>query len=163
MLRKRSRRVSTNAAAISSPVQMPWKRFWNFVKPLRMQLVRTAQPKHKINLLSLSTEAGGPDVGHLVCSINSMQFVRTAQFKHKHLLALYSHSPRRTGGPQAPASGALVLYRNTNTTGWKFRITEVVVFFLMKRKLSPPPPTNKILRVYFRGIPIQQVESSGLQ
>ena len=74
-----------------------------------MQLVRTAQPKHKINLLSLSTEAGGPDVGHLVCSINSMQFVRTAQFKHKHLLALYSHSPRRTGGPQAPASGALVL------------------------------------------------------
>ena len=109
MLRKRSRRVSTNAAAISSPVQMPWKRFWNFVKPLRMQLVRTAQPKHKINLLSLSTEAGGPDVGHLVCSINSMQFVRTAQFKHKHLLALYSHSPRRTGGPQAPASGALVM------------------------------------------------------
>ena len=108
MLRKRSRRVSTNAAAISSPVQMPWKRFWNFVKPLRMQLVRTAQPKHKINLLSLSTEAGGPDVGHLVCSINSMQFVRTAQFKHKHLLVLYSHSPRRTGGPQAPASGALV-------------------------------------------------------
>ena len=75
-----------------------------------MQLVRTAQPKHKINLLSLSTEAGGPDVGHLVCSINSMQFVRTAQFKHKHLLALYSHSPRRTGGPQAPASGALVIY-----------------------------------------------------
>ena len=75
-----------------------------------MQLVRTAQPKHKINLLSLSTEAGGPDVGHLVCSINSMQFVRTAQFKHKHLLALYSHSPRRTGGPQAPAPGALVLY-----------------------------------------------------
>ena len=74
-----------------------------------MQLVRTAQPKHKINLLSLSTEAGGPDVGHLVCSINSMQFVRTAQFKHKHLLALYSHSPRRTGGPQAPASGALVI------------------------------------------------------
>ena len=73
-----------------------------------MQLVRTAQPKHKINLLSLSTGAGGPDVGHLVCSINSMQFVRTAQFKHKHLLALYSHSPRRTGGPQAPASGALV-------------------------------------------------------
>ena len=73
-----------------------------------MQLVRTAQPKHKINLLSLSTEAGGPDVGHLVCSINSMQFVRTAQFKHKHLLALYSHSPRRTGAPQAPASGALV-------------------------------------------------------
>ena len=39
-----------------------------------------------------------------------MQFVRTAQFKHKHLLALYSHSPRRTGGPQAPASGALVYY-----------------------------------------------------
>ena len=77
-----------------------------------MQLVRTAQPKHKINLLSLSTEAGGPDVGHLVCSINSMQFVRTAQFKHKHLLALYSHSPRRTGGPQAPASGALVLYNS---------------------------------------------------
>ena len=75
-----------------------------------MQLVRTAQPKHKINLLSLSTEAGGPDVGHLVCSINSMQFVRTAQFKHKHLLALYSHSPRRTGGPQAPASGALVFF-----------------------------------------------------
>ena len=116
MLRKRSRRVSTNAAAISSPVQMPWKRFWNFVKPLRMQLVRTAQPKHKINLLSLSTEAGGPDVGHLVCSINSMQFVRTAQFKHKHLLALYSHSPRRTGGPQAPASGPRKTQRVNSTT-----------------------------------------------
>ena len=29
----------------------------------------------------------------------------------------------------------------------------------MKRKLSPPPPTNKILRVYYIGIPIQQVES----
>ena len=46
-----------------------------------------------------------------------------------------------------------ILYRNTNTTGWKFRITVVVVFFLMKRKLSPPPPTNKILRVYYIGIP----------
>ena len=45
----------------------------------------------------------------------------------------------------------------------EFRITVVVVFFLMKRKLSPPPPTNKILRVYYIGIPIQQVESSGLQ
>ena len=31
-------------------------------------------------------------------------------------------------------------------------------FFLMKRKLSPPPPTNKILRVYYIGIPIQQVK-----
>ena len=88
-----------------------------------MQLVRTAQPKHKINLLSVSTEAGGPDVGHLVCSINNMQFVRTAQFKHKHLLALYSHSPRRTGGPQAPASGALVymyLFRGTQLTTSRF-------------------------------------------
>ena len=90
-----------------------------------MQLVRTAQPKHKINLLSLSTEAGGPDVGHLVCSINSMQFVRTAQFKHKHLLALYSHSPRRTGGPQAPASGALVLCTNNNTSNFFVRIREL--------------------------------------
>ena len=26
------------------------------------------------------------------------------------------------------------------------------------RKLSPPPPTNKILRVYYIGIPIQQVK-----
>ena len=31
-------------------------------------------------------------------------------------------------------------------------------FFLMKRKLSAPPPTNKILRVYYIGIPIQQVK-----
>ena len=35
-------------------------------------------------------------------------------------------------------------------------------FFLffqkIKRKLSPPPPTNKILRVYYIGIPIQQVK-----
>ena len=44
-------------------------------------------------------------------------------------------------------------------------------FFLMKRKLSlppptkqntrklsPPPPTNKILRVYYIGIPLQQVK-----
>ena len=28
----------------------------------------------------------------------------------------------------------------------------------MKRKLSPPPPTNKILRVYYVGIPIQEVK-----
>ena len=27
----------------------------------------------------------------------------------------------------------------------------------------PPPPTNKILGVYYIGIPIQQIESSGLQ
>ena len=32
------------------------------------------------------------------------------------------------------------------------------VFQKMKRKLSPPPPTNKILRVYYIGIPIQQVK-----
>ena len=51
-----------------------------------------------------------------------------------------------------------ILYRNTNTTGWKFRITVVVVFFLMKRKLSPPPPTNKILRVYYIGIPSTRTE-----
>ena len=72
-----------------------------------MQLVRTAQSKHKIYLLALSTEDGGPYVvaTYLVCSINSMQFVRTAQFKHKHLLALSTED----GGPQAPASGALVL------------------------------------------------------
>ena len=38
----------------------------------------------------------------------------------------------------------------------------VFVFKKMKRKLSPPP-TNKILGVYYIGIPIQQVESSGLQ
>ena len=31
------------------------------------------------------------------------------------------------------------------------------VFKKMKRKLSPPP-TNKILRVYYIGIPIQQVK-----
>ena len=31
-------------------------------------------------------------------------------------------------------------------------------FFLMERKLSPPPPTNKILRVYYIGILIQQVK-----
>ena len=32
-----------------------------------------------------------------------------------------------------------------------------LVFKKMKRKLSPPP-TNKILRVYYIGIPIQQVK-----
>ena len=58
-----------------------------------MELVRTAQSKHKINLLELSTEDGGPYVVAtwyvvlIVCSINS-----TAQFKHNPL----------------PASGALV-------------------------------------------------------
>ena len=65
-----------------------------------MQLVRTAQPKHKINLLSLSTEAGGPDVGHLVCSINSMYAVRPyrsiqAQTPPRTLLALSTED----GGP----------------------------------------------------------------
>ena len=33
-------------------------------------------------------------------------------------------------------------------------------FFLMKSKISPPPPTNKILRVYYIGIPIQQVKKN---
>ena len=68
-------------------------------QPLRMQLVRTAQSKHKINLLALSTEDGGPCVVAtwyvvlIVCSINS-----TAQFKHKHLLALSTED----GGPPGP-------------------------------------------------------------
>ena len=35
-------------------------------------------------------------------------------------------------------------------------------FFLMKRKLSPPPPTNKILRVYYIGIPIHLLSIPGL-
>ena len=30
-----------------------------------------------------------------------------------------------------------------NTPGIQFRITVVVVFFLMKRKLSPPPPDKQ--------------------
>ena len=47
--------------------------------------------------------------------------------------------------------------------GWVYPLLSITLFFLMKRKLSPPPPTNKILRVYYIGIPIQQVESSGLQ
>ena len=70
-----------------------------------MQLVRTAQSKHKINLLALSTEDGGLRRGHLVCSINSMQFVHTAQFKHKHLLALSTED----GGPPAPRVRSLYL------------------------------------------------------
>ena len=37
-------------------------------------------------------------------------------------------------------------------------------FFLNEEEaIPPPPPTNKILRVYYIGIPIQLVESSGLQ
>ena len=36
-------------------------------------------------------------------------------------------------------------------------------FFFNEEEAIPPPPTNKILRVYYIGIPIQQVESSGLQ
>ena len=49
--------------------------------------------------------------------------------------------------------------------GWvRFRPRMFFFFFFvsqqMKRKLSPPP-TNKILRVYYIGIPIQQVESLG--
>ena len=36
-------------------------------------------------------------------------------------------------------------------------------FFLNEEEAIPPPPTKKILRVYSMGIPIQQVESSGLQ
>ena len=39
-----------------------------------------------------------------------------------------------------------------------------VFFFFSKNEeeaFTPPPPTNKILRVYYIGIPIQQVESLG--
>ena len=31
-------------------------------------------------------------------------------------------------------------------------------FFLNEEEATPPPPTNKILRVYYIGIPIQQVK-----
>ena len=47
--------------------------------------------------------------------------------------------------------------------GWvRFRPRMFLFLFFqkMKRKLSPPP-INKILRVYYIGIPIQQVESLG--
>ena len=67
------------------------------------------QSKHKIkNLLALSTEDGGPYVVatwyyvvSIVCSSCVPLHSNTNTF---------SHSPRRTGGPQAPASGALVYY-----------------------------------------------------
>ena len=36
-------------------------------------------------------------------------------------------------------------------------------FFFNEEEAIPPPPTNKILGVYYIEIPIQQVESSGLQ
>ena len=85
----------------------------------------------------------------------------------------------------------VILYRDTNTTGKKINTCRVnesrrearehfasrlkgwvrfrprtffsffVFFSKNEEEASPPPPTNKILRVYYIGIPIQQVESLG--
>ena len=74
-------------------------------QPLRMQLVRTAQSKHKINLLALSTENGGSCV---VATSYVILIVCSSCVPLNPNTNTSSHSPRRTGGPQAPASGALV-------------------------------------------------------
>ena len=72
-----------------------------------MQLVvRTAQSKHKINLLALSTEDGGP---YVVATWYVVLIVCSSCVPLNSNTNTSSHSPRRTGGPQAPASGALVL------------------------------------------------------
>ena len=72
-----------------------------------MQLVRTAQSKHKINLLALSTEDGGP---YVVATWYVVSIVCSSYVPLNSNTNTSSHSPRRTGGPQAPASGALVIY-----------------------------------------------------
>ena len=78
-----------------------------------MQLMRTAQSKHKINLLALSTEDGGPYVvvtWYVVLKICSSCVPLNSNTNTS------SHSPRRTGGPQAPASGALDITTTLTTT-----------------------------------------------
>ena len=75
--------------------------------------VRTAQSKHKINLLALSTEDGGP---HVVATWYVVLIVCSWCVPLNSNTNTSSHSPRRTGGPQAPASGALVCTINTNDT-----------------------------------------------
>ena len=75
-----------------------------------MQLVRSAQSKHKINLLALSTEDGGP---YVVATWYVVLIVCSSCVPLNSNTNTSSHSPRRTGGPQAPASGAckfLLLY-----------------------------------------------------
>ena len=74
--------------------------------PLRMQLVRTSQSKHKINLLALSTEDGGP---YVVATWYVVLIVCSSCVPLNSNTNTSSHSPRRTGGPQALASGALVM------------------------------------------------------
>ena len=75
-----------------------------------MQLVRTAQSKHKINLLALSTEDREP---YVVATWHVVLIVCISCVPLNPNTNTPSHSPRRTGGPhggraQAPASGALV-------------------------------------------------------
>ena len=70
-----------------------------------MQLVRTAQSKHKINLPALSTEDGGP---YVVATWYVVLIVCSSCVPLNSNTNTSSHSPRRTGGPQPPASGALV-------------------------------------------------------
>ena len=72
-------------------------------EPLRMQLVLTAQSKHKINLLALSTEDGGP---YVVVTWYVVLIVCSSCVPLNSNTNTSSHSPRRTGGGQAPASGA---------------------------------------------------------
>ena len=71
-----------------------------------MQLVRTAQSKHKINLLALSTEDGGP---YVVATWYVVLIVCSSCVPPNSNTNTSSHSPRRTGGLQASASGVLVI------------------------------------------------------
>ena len=61
-----------------------------------MQLVRTAQSKHKINLLALSTEDGGP---YVVATWHVVLIVCISCVPLNPNTNTPSHSPRRTGGP----------------------------------------------------------------
>ena len=75
-----------------------------------MQLVRTAQSKHKINLLALSTEDGGP---YVVATWYVVLIVCSSCVPLNSNTNTSSHSPRRTGGPQARASGACIIHNLT--------------------------------------------------
>ena len=80
--------------------------------------------------------------GHLVCS---MQFVCTAQFKQ----TTSSHSQRRTGGGQAPASGALVymLFFKSHLT--YSRWTSSLPSYLSSLTIFPSLPGSR-LAIFYR-------------
>ena len=73
-----------------------------------------------------------------------------------------NESPREAREHFASRLKAWVRFR-PRTFFFLFFVFFLFLFLKNEEEAIPPPPTNKILGVYYIGIPIQQVESSGLQ